>query len=155
MEEMNERYAIENDTPVEILFPKIANNKVPLLLIYEANEAFHNNKIKDFIILFLIGQNAQDIEAYTNSSIYFKLDGEYSKEVFQKLNTDFAIYINRLEKKFEGKIFWVFNYLVKFTTTPQEIGMVGRGNQSFYDRFKILRDKLIKKFKDAPTGSVL
>lgn len=91
---------------------------------------------------FLYDNKAIEMVSYINSSIYFKLKVPYSMAVIKKLSKDFESYITLIEKEFGGKIFWTFNYLVKFTPKdkPQQIGIVGQANKTFYEKFN---DKLI------------
>ncbi|MES2395480.1 MAG: hypothetical protein V4549_05735 [Bacteroidota bacterium] len=135
MGSINERLAIKDDEGIKILFPTIENNQMQLLLIYEASESLHNKDLKDEIVKFLIKKGAKDIAVYVNSSIYFKLPGTYSKVALRILNDEFEIHIAKFESKHKGKIFWIFNYILKYGKVNQTFGIAGRGNKTFYDNF--------------------
>ena len=155
MEIILERLSIKNDPNKDIDFSDIDVNKVPVLLIYEMSKELHGKGIIDSIIEFLIGKGAEDFERVVNTSIYFNMDGPGTKAKLKKLNQDFETFITEIEQKYDGKIFWVFNYVGLFTKNKKHdsIAMVGRGNLSLYQHFiekiKLLIIHLKKKISSS------
>lgn len=138
METINERLAITNDEKIAIEFPEIKNDEFPLLMIYEASEELHAAGLRAKIVTFLYDNKAIEMESFINTSIHFKMKAPYSIKTLTKLNTDFESFITPFEREKRGKVYWIFNYLVKFTPKdkPEQIGMIGKGNKSFNDRFQ-------------------
>src|ERR1700741_3148276 len=63
-----------NDKEVEdIRFEPGDLTSLKCLLIYNATEDLHDKNIRDIIILFLIAYDANKLESYINTSIYFEL----------------------------------------------------------------------------------
>ena len=136
MLQFNERVSIESDLPDNKSMPEIDGGKSQLLLIYEASAKMYSIELKNLIVKYLGAYSGvSDIEVYTNSSIYFKVNSSFSSDSFNKLNTDFENYVKTLEADTKGKMFWFFNFLATYTGPPRKIGIVGRGNKSFHDHF--------------------
>lgn len=139
---INERMSIVSDEAMNIYFPQIISSNSQLVLLYEASKELHKATIKDKIVEFLIIQNAQRITAYVNSSMYFRLSNVTSKRLV-KLNNDFKLFVEPLEKLHKGKLFWIFNELATYTLSDEEeakgierVAMLGRGNRSLKDNFE-------------------
>jgi hypothetical protein len=145
MTSINEKYSLNDENIKTIKFPKIKDNRVPILLVYEASKSLHDIDIRKLIIQFLLLKKAHNLKSFVNSSIYFELSGDYYPVVIEELNTEFEKYIAPYEKDETGKVIWLFNYLLKSDSNKfgtSQIGMIGKGNISFNERFQALKEKV-------------
>lgn len=136
-----ERYSLKEDAEMKILLPEIKSEETQLLLIYEASEEMHHNNFRKSVVTFLDSKGAMDIKAYMNSSIYFKLKGRVSSKRLVELESEFRVFVETLQAIYEGKAFWIFNIIGRYNT--ERLGMVGKGNFSFMQRFLAWLEKVL------------